>query len=59
MEISEPSISILFLSKVFTLAPYSLQRNAKGIYIIDKSVPFIFYSSSIILLLGKHLNHET
>ncbi|XP_061402434.1 gustatory receptor for sugar taste 43a [Musca vetustissima] len=51
MEISEPSISILFLSKVFTLAPYSLQKNAKGIYIIDKSVPFIFYSSSIILLL--------
>uniref|UniRef100_A0A1I8MVV8 Gustatory receptor n=1 Tax=Musca domestica TaxID=7370 RepID=A0A1I8MVV8_MUSDO len=51
MEISEPSISILFLSKVFILAPYSLQRNAKGIYIIDKSVPFIFYSSSIILLL--------
>ncbi|XP_073813211.1 gustatory receptor 43a isoform X2 [Musca autumnalis] len=51
MEISEHSISIFFLSKVFTLAPYSLQKNAKGLYIIEKSVTFMFYSSSIMLLL--------
>lgn len=53
MEISEPSISIFFVSKLLALAPYSVRKNSKGVYIIQKSIPFLFYASALTLIMGN------
>lgn len=53
MEISESSISIFFMSKILALAPYSVRKNPKGVYTIKKSIPFLFYASSITLIMGN------
>ncbi|KAM7346081.1 gustatory receptor 43a isoform 2-T2 [Cochliomyia hominivorax] len=54
MEVSESSISIFFVSKLLALAPYSVRKNSKGSYTIQKSIPFLFYAlalSSIMVFL--------
>ncbi|XP_037817724.1 gustatory receptor for sugar taste 43a isoform X1 [Lucilia sericata] len=47
MEISQSSISIFFVSKLLALAPYSVRKTAKGVYVIQKSIPFIFYAAAL------------
>ncbi|XP_075166650.1 gustatory receptor for sugar taste 43a-like [Haematobia irritans] len=51
MEISQSSSSVFFVGKIFTLAPFSVQKNSKGVFIIEKSLSFIVYSSSVILTM--------
>ncbi|KNC34607.1 putative gustatory receptor 43a [Lucilia cuprina] len=47
MEISQSSISIFFVSKLLALAPYSVRKTSKGVYVIQRSIPFIFYAAAL------------
>ena len=53
MEVSETSIGIFFVSKLLALAPYSVRKNPKGVYVIQKSIPFLFYAAALTLIMGK------
>ncbi|XP_075167286.1 gustatory receptor for sugar taste 43a-like [Haematobia irritans] len=45
MEISPPCKILYIVCKALGLAPFSVKRNDKGIYIIQRSIPFMIYAS--------------
>ncbi|XP_068146462.1 gustatory receptor for sugar taste 43a isoform X1 [Drosophila tropicalis] len=51
MEISEPSIGIFYVSKLMSLAPYRVLRNAKAQLEIRRSWTFTIYSASLCVIL--------
>ncbi|KAH8372599.1 hypothetical protein KR009_000588 [Drosophila setifemur] len=53
MEISEPSISIFYISKLLALAPYFTRRNSKGQLEIRRSWVFTLYSATLTVIMGK------
>lgn len=53
MEVSENTIGVFYVSKILTLAPYTLTKNVKGRLEIHKNILLYIYSFSLMAIMGN------